>query len=257
MFNTNKLLKKIGLHPNYGKTKYNLNKKRALIVCTSHNTLNPTTKKTGVFLSELTIPYYEFTDALIDVDICSIKGGKVPIDPISLKEIVMCESDKRFLNDKIAKEKLENSYVIDEIDINNYDIVFISGGFGAAYDLGYSQELGNKITTAYMNNTLIGTVCHGSLGLRLAKDNGDYLVKNKSVTGVTNKQLKELRITSTPLHPETELVNQGANYCYNSKFLDVLTSFIIVDGNIVSGQNQNSSGQVAQKLLFMLSKKEI
>ena len=54
--------------------------KKAVIISTSHSTLNKpgetTGKLTGVFASELTVPYYEFTDSGIEVDIASIKGGE-------------------------------------------------------------------------------------------------------------------------------------------------------------------------------------
>ena len=45
--------------------------------------------------------------------------------------------------------KLQNSKSIKDIDFTEFDIIFISGGWGAAYDLGYSQLLGIKISEAY------------------------------------------------------------------------------------------------------------
>jgi len=42
----------------------------------------------------------------------------------------------------------------------------MAGGWGAAYDLGYSKILGEKISEAYYAQTpVIGSVCHGALGL--------------------------------------------------------------------------------------------
>ena len=40
---------------------------------------------TGVFGSEMTAPYYEFSDGGMKVDLASIKGGPIPIDPMSFK----------------------------------------------------------------------------------------------------------------------------------------------------------------------------
>ena len=56
-----------------------------LIVTTSHDTIGDTGKPTGVWLEELTTPYYIFLDAGASVMIASIKGGAVPIDPSSTK----------------------------------------------------------------------------------------------------------------------------------------------------------------------------
>jgi putative intracellular protease/amidase len=73
------------------------------------------------------------------------------------------------------------------------------------------------------------------------------------MTGVTDKQVKELRIDITPQHPETELRALGANFVSDTAFRDFFATYVAVDGNIVTGQNQNSSGETAQKLLSMLS----
>ena len=81
------ILKAVGLHPSYASKQFNLENKKALIITTSHGILNApgktTGKATGVFASEMTVPYYEFLDANMDVDVSSIKGGKIPIDPMS------------------------------------------------------------------------------------------------------------------------------------------------------------------------------
>ena len=57
--------------------------------------------------------------------------------------------DKRYLNDPALIAKVENSLRIDDVDFNQYDIIFLVGGWGAAYDLGYSDVLANKIGEAY------------------------------------------------------------------------------------------------------------
>ncbi len=247
------ILHLLGLHPKYLKKYYNIKSKRALIITTSNSVLYPTKKPTGVYASELTIPYYEFIDANLDVDLCSIKGGKIPLDPFSVKYPLATKSDKRFLKDSQALNKLNNSLSIDNINILDYDIVFIAGGFGAAYDIGTSEVLGEKITIAYKNDILLGAVCHGVLGFRLAKDLNKPLVENKNITGVTNKQLQELKINITPLHPETELRKQNAIYHSSTKFKDVFANLVITEGNIVTGQNQNAGGEVAQILLEKLA----
>jgi putative intracellular protease/amidase len=257
------LLNKAGLHPDYNSKKYSFSDKKAVIISTSHSILSKpgetTGKLTGVFASELTVPYYEFTDSGIEVDIASIKGGKIPIDPESFFYAVKTNSDTRYLEDPILKEKVENSILIDQLEIDNYDIVFISGGWGAAYDLGYSETLGEKISQAYYNpNSVIGGVCHGVLGFLNAKDSlGNLLIKNKRITGVTNKQIKELGIFFTPQHPEEELIKAGAIFESKTAFRDVLANLTIVDdeSKFVSGQNQNAGHETPQKMMEILKSK--
>ena len=51
--------------------------------------------------------------------------------------------------------KLQNSTPIKDIDFTQYDIIFISGGWGGAYDLGFSELLGEKISEAYYSSKAI------------------------------------------------------------------------------------------------------
>ncbi len=248
-----KILKLLGLHPQYQNKKYDLQGKRALIIATSTQRLYPTNKKTGVYSSELTIPYYVFTDANINVDLCSIKGENISVEPLSTKYPLITKSDIRFFRDLDAVSKLSKAISISDVEILDYDIIFMSGGFGAAYDLGTSQVLGDKLTIAFENGILLGSVCHGSLGFRLAKDQDKPLVEGKNFTGVTNKQIKELGVTITPLHPETELKRQNAIYHSQTRFMDVFANLVVEDGNIVTGQNQNSGMETASRLVEKLA----
>lgn len=250
-----KILGLLGFHPDYKRKNYNFSNKKALIITTSHDTLIKSGKPTGVYASEMTVPYYEFKESGIEVDLASIKGGEIPIEPFSLKWPLKIESDQKFLNDQEFLSKAKNSIPISDVDIKEYDMIFIAGGWGAAYDLGQSEELGQKITTAYNQNKIIGAVCHGPLGLLKAVDNeGHKLIEGRKITAVTDKQIKELRITETPYHPETELRKAGADFKNNSKLFDTLANNIEVDENIITGQNQNSAGETAQIMMKMLSK---
>jgi len=250
------ILKSFGYHPDYARVNYNFKNKKALIITTSHGVLGETGKATGVYPSEMTIPYYEFLDAGLHVDIASIKGGKIPIEPAGLRFPLQSHQDKRYMKDDAALEKTNHSLKINDINVSDYDIVFMAGGWGASYDLGSSEILGNKITEAHTKGILLGSVCHGSLGFLMAKDtSGTPLVKGKQMTGVTDKQVKELDISITPMHPETELRKSGAIFKSNTKFRDFFSTLTVVDGNIVTGQNQNSSGETAQTLLKMLKDK--
>ena len=58
-------------------------KKRVLNFVTSHETLGKTGYPAGLWISELTHPYFELSYNGIDVDIASPRGGKAPIDPFS------------------------------------------------------------------------------------------------------------------------------------------------------------------------------
>jgi putative intracellular protease/amidase len=251
-------LSAIGFHPHHERGDFNLEEKKALIISTSHDTLGDPADgvATGVYGSELTIAYYDFLDAGLTVDIASIEGGEIPFEPVSLRWPLATPSDYRYLNDPDALSKTANSLKIDDVDFTDYDIIFMSGGWGAAYDLGTSDVLGEKISEAHAEGILLGSVCHGALGFLLATEvDGRPLVEGKTMTGVTDKQVKELGIGITPQHPETELRALGANFVSDTAFRDFFATYVAVDGNIVTGQNQNSSGDTAQTLLRMLEER--
>ena len=243
-------MKVMGLHPEYVGQRYLLPEGKALIISTSHDRLGDDGDETGVFGSELTAPYYEFQDGRMSVDVASIKGGKVPIDPMSFKWFIKSEYDERFLSDPAFQGKVKNSLLIDDIDFTKYDIIYLAGGWGAAYDLGYSKVLGRKISEAYAADKVIGGVCHGLLGLLLARDeNGEPLVRGRRITAVTDKQVEELGISITPQHPERELRTAGAKFESATAFRDMFANHVVVDGRIVSGQNQNAGPEVANLMM--------
>ena len=255
------ILHGLGMHPNYNGPTYELPGRKALIIATNHDVLNKpgetTGKPTGVMASEFTHPYYAFLDAGMDVDMGSIKGGNIPVDPATVGRVIRTVEDKRFLDDPVLQGKIENSFNIDDIDFTQYDAIFIAGGWGAAYDLGFSDGLGKKISEAYYSGKpIIGSVCHGALGLIRATDKeGAPLIANRRISGVTDKQVKQLGINFTPMHPESELRKAGAEFESNTRFFDILATHVAVDEEkrFVTGQNQNSGREAAHKIMEIIS----
>ena len=251
-----KILRWLGLHPKYDSKEYSLKGRKALIITTSQDTLGQQGKSTGVYSSEMTVPYYEFLDNGMNVDLASIKGGEIPLEPSSIRWPLATEADKRSLKDNDFQKKVKNSILVDNVNIDNYDLIFMAGGWGASYDLGQSEVLGEKISEAYKKDKIIGSVCHGALGfLRAVDEKGNSLIKDKQMTAVTDKQIKELGITKTPLHPETELRRAGVDFESETALLDTFANHVVRDGNIVTGQNQNSGAMVANLMIKIASHK--
>ena len=253
-----RLLQSAGLHPDDPESvKLDLRGHRALIVATNQATLE-VGKPTGVFGSELTVPYYEFTDAGMEVDIASPKGGDIPFDPKSFIPFIRSHHDDRFMTDDEAKEKVINSLAIGDLNMDDYDIVYFAGGWGAAWDLGTSDVVGEQVTVAAAANKVLGGVCHGPLGLLKAKTaDGEPLVKGRPLTAVTDKQVEELGIGMTPQHPETELRRLGADFQSTHRRRDIFANHVVVDGDLITGQNQNAGPMVAKEMMLrVLSKRD-
>ena len=256
------ILNAAGLHPEYEGEQVDLSGKRALIITTSHATLNAPGETsgdpTGVFGSEMTEPYYEFLAGGMQVDIASIDGGEVPIDPQSFLYMIKTQADERFLEDAQFQAKVQNSIPISAVDVSEYDVIFLAGGWGPAYDFPESEALASLVSEAYYANhrPILAGVCHGPLGFVRALDNeGDLLIAGRRMTGVTDKQVKELGIEITPYHPETELRAAGALFESETAFRDMFTSHTVIDDErrFVTGQNQNAGAEVANTAMVLVS----
>lgn len=239
-----------GLHPEFTAPPIRRDGMRALIICTSHATLDPGRQRTGVFSSELTNPYYAFLSAGVHVDLASIAGGEIPVDPYSRRRYIQTDEDRRSDADVDFQQKLHHSIAIASVDPLRYDFVFIAGGWGASYDLGASEELGRVISAARANGAVLGAVCHGALGFLMAHEpDGSPLVRGKHVTAVTDRQVRQLNIRQTPMHPETELRRAGALFESETASRDVFANHVVVDGTLVTGQNQNAGSEVAYRMM--------
>lgn len=253
-----------GLHGECPTMEFDVKGKRALMIATNHDTLG-NGQTTGVYAEEITTPYYTFLDAGLVVDVASPKGGRIPVDPISLWYTLRDVTDDRYLDDATLQHKMENSLAIGSIpDMSVYDIVFAAGGWGAAFDLAQSQEVADQVSAAWASGSLLGGVCHGPLAFATAKDeDGAPLLKGRKVTAVGNAQIAFLGVnTETPLHPEDVMVELGADYKIPQPRLGglmppIMEQLMVVDDSqrIVTGYNQNNGCGTAQKILSLLEGK--
>ena len=93
-------------------------------------------------------------------------------------------------------------------------------------------------------------VCCGLLG---ETPTSRWFVVGRRLTAVTDKQVRELGITHTPQHPETELRKAGAEFeSMVGKRRDALANHVVVDGDLITGQNQNAGPMVAREMMQRL-----
>ena len=245
-----RLLQQFGLHPiDRQAVPFDMTGTRALCIGTNHGVLDVGVA-TGVFASELTVPYYVFLDAGMQVDVASPRGGIIPIDPLSMKGELRTPEDDRLLADRDFRNQLMNSLAIADLDFAAYDIIYFAGGWGAAFDLGQSELLGRKVSDAYAAGRVIGGICHGGLGLLKGRTpKGDLIVKGRRVTAVTDKQVREVGVQITPLHPESALRAAGALFESKTAARDFFANHYVADGDLITGQNQNAGPMVARLMM--------
>lgn len=252
------LLRGIGVHPEDREAaRLDLSGKRALCIATNHGALDIGVP-TGVFGSELTVPYYCFLDAGMKVDVASCQGGIVPVEPLSMKQALRTPDDDRMLADEALRGKLTQSLAIVDVDFATYDLIYFAGGWGAAFDLGQSQELGRRVSSAYAAGKVLGGICHGPLGLlRARRPDGELVVKGRRITAVTDRQVHQLGVSITPLHPESALRSAGAQFeCVHHPVRDFFANHFVVDGDLVTGQNQNAGPMVARLMMARVLAKQ-
>jgi putative intracellular protease/amidase len=246
-----RLLQQFGVHPRDREAvALDMTGTRALCIATNHAVLDIGVA-TGVFGSELTVPYYVFLDAGMQVDVASPRGGVIPVDPLSMKAALRTPEDDRLLGDRMFRGQLTASLPIGDLDFTAYDVIYFAGGWGAAFDLGQSEALGRKVSDAYAASRVIGGICHGPLGLLGGRTpSGEPIVRGRRVTAVTNKQIKELGVQITPLHPETALRQAGALFeSRTHPARDFFANHFVADGDLITGQNQNAGPMVARLMM--------
>jgi len=248
---TRKLIQQFGVHPkDPDAVTVDMRGFKALCIATNHGVLDIGVA-TGVFGSELTVPYYVFLDNGMQVDVASPNGGIIPVDPLSMDALIRTPDDDRMLGDDRFRAQLTESLAIAHVDFTSYDIIYFAGGWGAAFDLGQSDLLGEKVSAAVAAGRVIGGICHGPLGLLKARtSDGELLVKDRRITAVTDKQIHELGVGVTPLHPETALRQAGARFeSRHHPVRDFFANHFVADGDLITGQNQNAGPMVARLMM--------
>jgi putative intracellular protease/amidase len=221
---------------------------KILMILTSQATMGDDPRLTGVWFEELSTPYYAFIDAGAQVDVASIAGGQVPIDPHSREaDGKNPPSVERFLKDTSAMHKIEASMKIDGLSTKGYAAVFMPGGHGTMWDLPKSIRLANLLSAAWAEGKVVSAVCHGPAGLVNVKDvNGQPLVAGRHVAAFTDSEEAAAGLTDkVPFLLENRIRSLGAKYESGPNF----QPFAVRDGNLVTGQNPASSEEVARLVL--------
>jgi len=229
-----------------------MNTLKLLIIVTGTNKYEGSNLPTGLWLSELTHIYDQAKEQGLDITIASPKGGDTPIDPESLKPLVLDEISKEYWSDTLFREKLKHTKSLSEIANQQFDCVYLAGGHGTMYDFPNDITLQNIILNHYENNKKVAGICHGVSGfLNVKLSNGDYLIKGKKITGFNwFEESLAGRKKKVPFNLEAALKERGSNY---TKAFIPMTSKVVVDGNLITGQNPFSSKKMAKVVMQELN----
>jgi putative intracellular protease/amidase len=155
----------------------------------------------------------------------------------------------RFKGDERALKVFANTVKLAEVKADDFDSVFYTGGHGPMWDLAESPASIALLESFYNSGKPIALVCHSPGVLRHVTYQGAPLVKGKHVTGFTNGEEEDVKLTHVvPFLVEDELLRLGAIFEKKANW----QPFSITDGRLITGQNPASSTFTAQALLKLV-----
>ncbi|MCB5282595.1 MULTISPECIES: type 1 glutamine amidotransferase domain-containing protein [Micrococcaceae] len=209
---------------------------------------------TGYWAEELVVSHQTLLDAGHTVHLATPGGAKPTVDQVSLApEAAGGEERANGFRDYIATIDAELSapLVLADVSIAGYDAVIMPGGHGPMTDLYEDKDLGKLLVAANADGKVIAPFCHGPAGLLSATDDaGAFAFAGRRLTVFTNEEeLNGGTGPNTPWFVEDELKDKGAIV----ETAAAWSSHVVRDGNLISGQNPQSSEAVAKEVLKALA----
>jgi putative intracellular protease/amidase len=240
--------------------------KRVAIVLSNPAVSTTTEWPVGFWWSELTHPYYAFTEKGYEVGIFSPAGGKCegdamsdPRDPSGYSSSDLISMG--FISTASLAALVNETKPVGELKIDDYDAIVVAGGQAPMFTFKDATQLHAKFVEFYEGGKVAAVLCHGTALLRYARLlNGELLAKGKTVTGFANVEedfadnaVWSMNLLSRDKHVmpwriEDELKSIGANYVQAGLW----RGFAVRDGNLITGQQNFSRAETADTVIRAL-----
>lgn len=229
---------------------------KILMVVSSPSVSTQTGWPIGFWASELTHPLRAFQESGFEVEIVSTKGGTIEMDGYSNPTDASGYSAHDiitlgYMQKPEFHEMLKNTKKLTEVEAKNYDAIFLVGGQGPMFTFKNNIELQKLFVDFYESGKPSAAVCHGTtLLLEAKKSNGEILVKGKTWTGFANSEedfadeAVGMKIQPYRIEDEARKI-AGTTFKVSNPF----SSYAIADGNLITGQQQNSGESVARMVV--------
>jgi putative intracellular protease/amidase len=212
-------------------------------------------RPTGFWGEEFAVPHQLLTEAGVELTLAT-PGGVVPVvDQLSLSaqanngDAEAAAGFRSYLEQ--VSDFLEHPLRLEDVDPSAYDAVLIPGGHGPMQDLAVNAEVGRILTAVLPDSSkTVAALCHGQAAFLSAGDADGWLFTGRKMTSFTDE---EEHITgldaNAPWLLENRLRAGGAHVTGGPAW----QSHVVVDGNLITGQNPASGAAVAKELLAALS----
>jgi putative intracellular protease/amidase len=236
-------------------------KGKILMVASSPSVSEQTGWPIGFWAAELTHPMRVFLEAGYEIELVSTDGGKLIMDGYSNPT----DASGYSAHDVISlgymqldwfNKMLENTKKFTEVNLNDYVAIFLVGGQGPMYTFKGNTDLQKLFVGFYEAGKPSAAVCHSTtLLLEAKKFNGELLVAGKTWTGFADAEEdfadNAVGQKIQPYRIETEARRiVGTTFKVAAPF----ASYVIADGNLVTGQQQNSGAAAAEMVVELLNK---
>lgn len=235
-------------------------KGKILMVASSPSVSKQTGWPIGFWAAELTHPLRVFQEAGYEVELVSTEGGKLQMDGYSNPTDASGYSahdiiSLGYMQKPAFNEMVENTKRLSEVNQNDYVGIFLVGGQGPMYTFKGNETLEKLFVSFYEAGKPAAAVCHSTtLLLEAKKSNGELLVMGKTWTGFADAEEEyadqAVGMKIQPYRIETEARKiAGTNFKVAAPF----SSYAIADGNLITGQQQNSGAAAAELLVEFLN----
>ncbi|TPI68377.1 type 1 glutamine amidotransferase domain-containing protein [Mesorhizobium sp. B2-8-9] len=237
--------------------------KRVAIVIANPAVSTITGWPVGFWWSELTHPWFAFTERGYEVEIFSPDGGKCeadalsdPRDPSGYSETDLISLG--FISNPKLQALVDDTRPVAEIDVARFDAIVVAGGQSPMFTYEGATGLQQTFVAFHEAGKVAAALCHGTAILRYARRaDGSLLAAGKTVTGFANVE-EDFADNATwamgalergkhlmPWRIEDELKAIGANYIQAGLW----RGFAVRDGNLITGQ-QNFSGTETARVVY-------
>lgn len=211
---------------------------------------------TGFWSEEFVTPHRKFSEAGLKITIASPNGIAPTVDPLSLNLAYNNNDATKVTEQQDYMKRLGSALTspmrVEDITPDKFDIIFLVGGHGPMQDMAVHPTLG-AVLVAMLDNPrkIIAAVCHGPAGLLTAsRADGSWALKDRQLTGFSNEEETQAGFAgNAPWLLEDRLRISGARYAAKPAW----TPHVVVDGNLITGQQNYSAGVTADGVLQQLS----
>jgi putative intracellular protease/amidase len=236
--------------------------KNCLFVVTNVDCVDPGGPQMGLWLPNLTHPYFELMQVGFQSDIASPRGGVTPIDPLShpASEYNVSRDDivtQGFLAASHHAAPLLRTKRLADVDPMDYRAVVLCGGNGALFDFPGDPDIQRIVSAMWERGRVIAAISQGLAGLVEVAVNGSPLLAGHEVTGTSREErLMAEQFVGTPYFPfclERELpARTGARFCKLNAFSENVV--VSGEGRLITAQNHFSGAALGRAMAQALGR---